>query len=159
MLLKSTFRTLRRRQIFRRIRKGKRPIHNLPPYERGLYYEDFVCRWLTDRGYRILDRNYIARKRREIDIVAKERDTLVFLEVKARRRMSVYTPLRAIDPRKRQALASAASDYLQQLRQTGVDTDELKIRYDVVALTFDSEGVPVAADHYISYLEPKRERI
>lgn len=73
--------------------------------------------------------------------------------------MSVYTPLRAIDPRKRQALASAASDYLQQLRQTGVDTDELKIRYDVVALTFDSEGVPVAADHYISYLEPKRERI
>ena len=91
--------------------------------------------------------------------MAKDKETLVFLEVKARRRTSVYAPLRAIDQKKRQSLALASADYLQQLRQTGVDTDELKIRYDVVALTFDSNGVPSAADHYISYLEPKRERI
>lgn len=84
---------------------------------------------------------------------------MVFIEVKARRRFSVYTPLRAIDQKKRLSIALTSRDYLRQLKNTGVDTDELKIRYDVIALAFEKDGTPSSIDHYISYLEPKRERV
>ncbi len=124
-----------------------------------MYYEDFVCRWLKGQGYRILDRNYRGKKRREIDIIAKDGETLVFLEVKARRRNSVYTALKAIDRKKRLSLALVSRDYLRQLKATGIDTDDVQIRYDVVALAFDGDGVPQSIDHYISYLEPSHERL
>lgn len=159
MPLKSLLQNRKRKKTFRQIDRGIFPINTLPPYERGLYYEEFVCRWLKKRGYRILDRNYYGRRRREIDIIAKDKDTLVFIEVKARRRNSVYTALKAIDRKKRLSLALVSQDYLRQLEHTGIDTEDLKIRYDVIALAFDENGVPSCIDHYISHLEPKRETV
>ena len=107
----------------------------------------------------ILDRNYRGKKRSEIDIIAKDKETLVFIEVKARRRFSVYTPLRAINEEKRRSIAFGVSDYLRDLEGSGIDTEELSLRYDVIALAFDGDGVPCSADHYISYLVPQNERI
>ena len=159
MSLKSILQNRKRNKTFRQIRRGTVEINTLPPYERGLYYEEFVCRWLKKRGYRILDRNYYGRRRREIDIIAKDKDTLVFIEVKARRRNSVYTALKAIDRKKRLSLMLVSRDYIRQLERSGIDVEDLKIRYDVVALAFDREGVPDCIDHYISYLEPKHELI
>lgn len=159
MTLKSILQRRKRNKTFRQVRRGKMPINTLPPYERGLYYEEFVCCWLKQRGYRILDRNYYGRRRREIDIIAKDKDTLVFIEVKARRRNSVYTALKAIDRKKRLSLMLVSRDYLRQLRRFGIDIEDLNIRYDVVALAFDEEGVPSCIDHYISYLEPKHELV
>ena len=140
-----------------RAKQTKTTPRDLPPYERGLYYENVVCRWLKKQGYHILDRNYRARKKSELDIVAKDKDTLVFIEVKARRKMSLYTPLRSIDERKRAALSLACEAYLRDLQATGVDTEELSVRYDVVALAFDDDGEPVSIDHYISYVVMNRE--
>ena len=133
------------------------PRKDLSTYERGLYYEDVVCRWLKNRGYRILDRNYRARKQSELDIVAKDKDTLVFIEVKARRKQSLFSPLRSIDDRKRRALSLACEEYLRELQATGVNTADLSVRYDVIALAFDKEGEPLSIDHYISYLVMNRE--
>lgn len=122
-----------------------------------MYYEDFVCKWLKNRGYHILDRNFRGRKRSEIDIVAKDGKTLVFVEVKARRKLSVYSPLRSIDAQKRRSLSFASADYLRALERSGVETEDLEVRYDVATVAFDREGVPRSLDYYISYLEPNRE--
>ncbi|MBP3301448.1 MAG: YraN family protein [Clostridia bacterium] len=132
--------------------KEKSPPKGLSPYKRGLYYEDFVCRHLKKRGYRILDRNLRGFRQREIDVVAMEKSTLVFLEIKARREGLVYSPLRSIDQRKREALHAVCDGYLYRLRKRGIDTDDLSIRYDVIALSFDRRGEPTALDHYVSYL-------
>ena len=134
-------------------------MRDLSTYDRGIYYEEVVCRWLKKQGYRILDRNYRARKKSELDIVAKDRDTLVFIEVKARRKQSLFSPLRSIDERKRNALTLACESYLRELRDTGVDTDDLSVRYDVITLSFDEIGDPVSIDHYISYLVMNRENL
>lgn len=134
-----------------------RPPAELSPYERGLYYETVVCRWLKKKGYKILDRNYRGQRQSEIDIVAKEGKTLVFIEVKARRKMSVFAPLRSVDARKRRALSLACTDYLRALRGQGIDPDDLDIRYDIITLAFDAGGEPVSLDHYISYLVMTRE--
>lgn len=159
MLLRSLLLQHKLWKKFRRIRRGKARLRDLPPYERGLYYEEFVCKWLKKRGYHILDRNFEGKKRCEIDIVAKDGKTLVFVEVKARRRNTVYSPLRGIDSRKRGALYSASSEYLQKLKLCGVDIEDLDVRYDVAALTFDPDGTPCSLDYYISYLEPSRENL
>ncbi len=157
MGLKEAFLQAKRRRIFADLRRGKQDPNALPPYERGLYYEDWVCRHLQRQGYRILDRNYRARKQSEIDIVAKDGKTLVFVEVKARRRMTVYSPLRAVDETKRRALALAARDYCNALAETGVNTEEFPRRYDVAALYFDGTGKPSALDYYKGYLEEAHE--
>lgn len=82
---------------------------------------------------------------------------MVFIEVKARRRFSVYSPLRAIHKEKRRSIAFGVSDYLGKLQRSGIDTEELSLRFDVVALAFDHDGIPCSADHYISYLVPEDE--
>ncbi|MBQ1966092.1 MAG: YraN family protein [Clostridia bacterium] len=145
--------------MFRAIRKGKQSVLDLSPYDRGLYYEDVVCRWLKQRGYHILDRNYEAKKRTEIDIVAKDKETLVFIEVKARRKETAFDPLKAIDKRKREALALAVTDYLKGLQRNGIDTEDLSLRFDAVALYFDNEGEPTNLEHYVSYLVPNYEPV
>ena len=126
-------------------------INELPPYQRGLYYEEFACRWLKKQGYKILDRNYGGRKRSELDIVAKDGEALVFVEVKSRRRKSRHTPLRSLHIRKRISLARACADYLKDLNASGVDTEDLDLRFDVIAIDFDETGVPTALDHYPAY--------
>lgn len=132
--------------------KEQSPPRTLSPYKRGLYYEDFVCRHLKKRGYKIIDRNLRGFRQREIDVVALENSTLVFLEIKARREGLVYSPLRSVDERKRNALHGISESYLYLLRKRGLDTADLSVRYDVVALSFDQRGEPTALDHYVSYL-------
>lgn len=150
--------SLRRKRIFRQIRKGKREIRNLPPYERGLYYEDFVCRWMKTQGCKILDRNVPGPQKSEIDIVAKIGKTLIFTEVKARRKETLFSPLHSIDERKRHLLALATEHYLNCLQETGVPLEELEIRYDVACVGFDREGIPRSIEYYRGYLEPNYER-
>ena len=163
MSLKSVYKSVRYRlrlwQKFRDAEKGNRSVYDLSPFERGVYYEEKACRWLKERNYHILDRNYRGRKRRELDIVAKDGETLVFIEVKARREGSRYTPLSAIDKEKCYAISQAAKDYLRALELTGIDVDDLDVRYDAVAVEFDKQGNVVTMKHYISYLEERRETV
>lgn len=61
--------------------------------------EDFAVKTLTSKGYKILDRNFRSRFG-EIDIVAREGDTLVFVEVKARTSHLFGQPEEAVSPQK-----------------------------------------------------------
>lgn len=96
----------------------------------GADREELAAEYLLGRGYRILERNYRTRTG-EIDIVAEDRNTLVFVEVKYRRDASCGSPLAAVDIRKQQKIARTARCYLLR-KGCGTETD---CRFDVVAIT------------------------
>jgi len=72
-------------------------------------------RFLINRGYRILDRNYRAPCG-EIDLIALDEKTVVFIEVKTRRSRRFGEPFEAVHPRKRKRITGAALYYLKRYR-------------------------------------------
>ncbi len=83
--------------------------------------------YLESLGYRILRRN-LRGAGAEIDIVAREGETLVFVEVKARNGRRFGSALASVDGRKRARIRALAEDFLQFLPAT------TKVRFDVVTL-------------------------
>jgi putative endonuclease len=79
----------------------------------GYAGEDAAAALLSSKGLRIISRNW-RRHRLEIDIVAEEGDTLVFVEVKARSSTERGEPLQAVNAAKRSALGRAATAYLAE---------------------------------------------
>ena len=91
--------------------------------------ERLACHELRRRGYAILARGYRTRHG-EIDIVARDGDVLVFVEVKARTSRRYGTALDAITVRKQRRVAAMARRYLAQ-----AGWSERPCRFDVVAVT------------------------
>jgi putative endonuclease len=104
--------------------------------------EDLACAELRRRGYAILARRYRSR-RGEIDIVARDGDTLVFVEVKARRGASFGAARDAVTWRKRRRLQVVAGDFLARSRLSAVPC-----RFDVVAVTVSPGGRGPAVEVY-----------
>jgi len=94
----------------------------------GLRGEDQACDALVDRGYVIVTRRY-STKHGEIDIVARDGETLVFVEVKTRGGGSFGDPEEAVTLQKQQQLVWMATDYLA--RQ---EVSEVACRFDVVGV-------------------------
>ena len=65
----------------------------------GGYGEDRAVEWLTARGYRVVERNWRCA-RGEVDVVAWQGETLVFVEVKTRAGKSTGHPFEAVTPAK-----------------------------------------------------------
>ncbi len=93
--------------------------------------EERAAAYLTKLGFRIERRN-LRTPDGEIDIVAREGDTLVFVEVKARATRSFGGALGAVDARKRDRIRAVAEDYLQFF------PPQAKVRFDVVAIDGDA---------------------
>ena len=104
--------------------------------------EDLAVAELERRGYVILDRRYRTRHG-EIDIVAREGETTVFVEVKARASREFGTAAEAVTPWKQRRLGSMALDYLARHRLLG-----RPCRFDVVAV--DGAGAGAALTVYRS---------
>jgi putative endonuclease len=94
--------------------------------ELGRSGEDAAVALLEASGYRILARN-VRLPGGEIDVVAREGDTIVFIEVKARASASYGSAVSAVDARKRATLRALAADWLQ------IAAPRAKARFDVVA--------------------------
>jgi len=94
----------------------------------GLVGEELAVRELLSRGYAILERRYRTRYG-EIDIVAKDGDTLVFVEVRARATGEFGRAAESVDERKRRKVTAMAVDYLARHRVTN-----RPCRFDVVAI-------------------------
>lgn len=77
--------------------------------------EDLAVRFLKRKGYRIIERNY-KTPIGEIDIIAQDGGTLVFIEVKTRTSASFGYPFEAVDRKKRQKLKNLALLYLKKRR-------------------------------------------
>lgn len=119
-------------------RPPRRPTRSL-----GQEGEAVAARFLEARGFEILARNLRSRFG-EIDLLARDGATLVFVEVKARLGgASGDPPQAAVDARKRTRLARLALNYLARewLR-------ELSCRFDVVAVTLDPEGRAPQVEHF-----------
>ncbi len=99
-----------------------------PSLALGRRGEDLAHRYLQRKGFIIVSRNYRARSGvAELDIVAWQGETLVFVEVKTRDSDEFGAPDRAIGKAKRERLFRGAADYLR-----GVDIDWSRVRFDIV---------------------------
>ncbi len=98
--------------------------------EVGNKYETLACRYLEEKGYKILDRNYRVRQA-EIDIVAGQENTLVFCEVKYRKDKGSGNPLAAVGFAKQRQISRAALFYMNQ---KGISPDGNSIRFDVIGI-------------------------
>ncbi len=96
--------------------------------------EDHAARYLRSRGYRILERNFRARSA-EVDIIAGHKDTLVFIEVKARSSNEFGEPREAVTGWKQRRIVNAARAYSAQR-----GAEERSIRFDVVEVFLTPEG-------------------
>jgi putative endonuclease len=96
--------------------------------------EEIACRFLKAKGYRIVATNWRCRGG-EIDVVAKDGETLVFVEVKTRRGLQAGEALASISPVKRQRMIVAAYSYAAQ----SDEVDPLW-RIDAVAITISPNG-------------------
>jgi putative endonuclease len=91
--------------------------------------EDLAVRFLKKKGFKIIERNFHCPAG-EIDLVAREGDTLVFVEIKARSSSDFGLPQDAVDRFKQQKIIQAARTYLAQHRLS----EEIPARFDVVAI-------------------------
>ncbi len=99
----------------------------------GLRGEDLAHRYLERRGFTVVARNFRTRSRSaEIDIVAWDRDKLVFVEVKTRSSDEHGQPERAMSEGKRRRLFRGAREYV---RRAGVDWQQ--IRFDLITVVLD----------------------
>jgi putative endonuclease len=90
--------------------------------------EEAAAAFLQARGIQILERNYRCRAG-EIDLVGRQGDTLIFVEVKTRRGLAFGLPAEAVHPRKQRKLRQVALCYLTHRR-----LGEPPCRFDVVSV-------------------------
>lgn len=102
--------------------------------ELGQKGEEIALRFLKKHGYHILQRNYVC-KMGEVDIIAREKDTLAFIEVKTRRSTAFGPPQMAVNQKKQEQLSKAALHFLKEKR-----LEEAKARFDVVAILLGAKG-------------------
>jgi putative endonuclease len=112
----------------------------------GAIAEDLIANRLAAAGWEIVERN--ARTRYgELDIVARDGRTLVFIEVKGAREDTRYGPERpilSIDSRKQRQVRRLATAWMSE-RRNQPPYDE--IRFDAAGVTLDRAGRPVAVDY------------
>ena len=98
--------------------------------ELGNIGEDLAEKYLQENGYLILDRNFRSN-RVELDIIARDRNTLVFCEVKTRRSLAHGHPAEAITALKLEHIRTAALGWMSSHRMSysGIRFDAIEVRY------------------------------
>jgi len=107
--------------------------------QRGDLGEDAAARYLEQRGFRVLDRNWRFRQW-ELDLVCMDGDTVVFVEVKTRSVTTMGTPADALDRKKQARLVKAASQYL-----TKKELWDEPCRFDLAAVI--DTGISMDVEH------------
>ena len=99
--------------------------------------EDLACQELERRGYVIVARRYRSRGG-ELDIIARDGPTLVFVEVKARHGYEFGDGVEAVTAFKRRRIGRLAMDYVVRHRLSNAPC-----RFDVVSIHFDADRPPL----------------
>jgi len=102
-------------------------------YEKGRLFEDRAVDFLKSSGYEILERNFKTRYG-EIDIIARDGDTVVFVEVRYRKSSAFGSPEETIDLKKIKKIIRTTNRYISMKNLENTD-----IRFDVVV--FDGNGI------------------
>lgn len=98
--------------------------------ELGALGEKLAVKYLKQKKYKILEKNY-KTKMGEIDIIAKDRDFLVFVEVKSRSYDPLVSGVYAVDQKKRRHIFKAASFYIYRTKS------DLQPRFDIIEIEID----------------------
>lgn len=98
----------------------------------GREKEELAEEYLCQQGYKILEKNFYGRFG-EIDIIAREGDTLVFAEVKYRKSERLGNPLEAVDARKQKRICRTALYYFAKHHIS----DSTPCRFDVIGIIGD----------------------
>ena len=93
----------------------------------GIWGEELAAAYLREKGYVILERDWHS-KHRDIDIIAQQNDTIIFVEVKTRKSRDFADPVAAVDRKKQLNLMKAISSYL---RSRHIDSTH---RFDVITI-------------------------
>ena len=109
----------------------------------GCVGERLALEHLERLGYRLVTRNHRTRFG-ELDIVVCDDDTIVFVEVKARRVGAAAGALESVPPRKQRQVRHMAAAWLVETTDRPRSRD---LRFDVVAVTVDRHGTLVRLDH------------
>ena len=96
--------------------------------------EDIALSYLKKKKYRIVESNF-RFKRGEIDIIAYDRDTLVFIEVKTRKSTTFGFPEEAVTAQKQQQIRRIAQGFMAKQH-----LQEPYCRFDVISISFDENG-------------------
>jgi len=99
-------------------------------YRAGIFAECIACIYLIFHGFRILRRRYVTGRntgRAEIDIIARRKNLMIFIEVKHRH--DVLTGLDAVTPAQSIRLRRAAETYIAQTKWMG------DARFDIIVVT------------------------
>ena len=121
------------RNLFSLSKNSTKSVH----LRRGAHGEKLACRFLRNNGYKILYRNFKGRSGGEIDIVCRDDDTLVFVEVKTRMREDFGRPLEAVDRAKQKRISRGALAWLRML-----DNPDILFRFDVVEVIVTDDAKP-----------------
>ena len=113
----------------------------------GAVGEQLAADFLLSHGYSILCRNWRSHHC-EIDIIAEERGTIVFVEVKTRTSSPFADPVAAVSVSKISHLAEAADDFISFLDSS------CDFRFDVVSVIIQKHGLPVISHIKDAFLPP-----
>ncbi len=99
----------------------------------GRRAEDLAHRFLQAKGLTVVERNWVGPGlRAEVDLIAWDGPTLVFVEVKSRRNLDYSAPERAMDDEKKRHVTAAARYFLRRWRMP-----EQQARFDLVTVVFE----------------------
>jgi putative endonuclease len=118
-------------------------MDNLPAMDNkglGKRGEEIAAAYLKGQNFTIVERNFLC-KAGEVDIIAREGKTLVFVEVKTRRNLSFGPPQMALTPFKQRQISKAALTWLAKKKLFGASA-----RFDVIAIILPDHEVPII-DH------------
>ncbi len=105
--------------------------------QRGKRGEETAAAFLKKQGYEILEMNFRTR-RGEVDIIARHKGVLAFVEVKTRASNAFGSPKGAVGREKQRRISMAALEYLSRTRQT-----RSRARFDVVSVLEGEAGTQV----------------
>ncbi|HSM60843.1 MAG TPA: YraN family protein [Longimicrobiales bacterium] len=118
-----------------------------PPHELGRWGEERAARFLIERGWRILARNY-RFGRREVDLVVARDGVVAFVEVKTRAGTGFGRPEEAVSLLKRREIEAVATHFLSwRGRLVGRGPTDTTVRFDVVSVLLDRMSRTVRIDH------------
>mgnify|MGYP001574960097 CR=1 FL=1 len=98
----------------------------------GTNWEDVAVKFLQQKGFEIIERNFYYNHG-EIDVIAKEKDELVFIEVKFRRNEKFGSAEESVTPKKQELLRRTAEGYVLKN-----NIENISCRFDVVAIHLEN---------------------
>ena len=116
----------------------------------GNFGENIACEYLKQKGYKILDRNYVPKwlkgvNKKEIDIIAKKKDVIYFVEVKALAGDNkIFNPEDKVNFQKKKKIIIVAQNWLMEHHHS----PNTKWQLDIISLRIDLENKKAKIKHF-----------